>query len=102
LIVAWVAASEKDPEPVVVEVGEPLAGSLVLLDEQIGGFGSVVGCAGGVVGEDVLTPATQRLGKTTELGSGILVVAPLEGGASRGVVGFGVVEGPHRVVGPSA
>lgn len=70
------ACGEQDPEPVVVEVPEPAAGSLDSLDGEVRGFDGTVARAGGVVGEDLVTPAAERLRETAQLGAGLHSGAP--------------------------
>jgi hypothetical protein len=73
------AAGEQDAEPVVVDVAEPAAGALDLLDQEVGGFDRSVRCAGAVVVQDLGAPAAQRLEEPCELRPGLGVGAPGDG-----------------------
>src|SRR5690606_37467595 len=96
------AAGEEQPEPVVVEVAEAVAGSAGVLDEQVHGLGgAVAGAVGGVEGEKLVGPAVDGRGEPDQLGH-IGLRAPLEerDQASAGVVDVDSAEhGPQELLG---
>lgn len=96
------AAGEEEPEPVVVEVAEAVAGSAGVLDEQVHGLGgAVAGAVGGVEGEELVGPAVDGRGEPDQLGH-IGLRAPLEerDQASAGVVDVDSAEhGPQELLG---
>jgi hypothetical protein len=59
------AAVEDEPNSVVVEVAESLAGPFDLLDQQVGRFSGSVGDAAGVeVGQQYLPPGVDGAGQS--------------------------------------
>src|SRR3954466_14917091 len=63
------AAAEEESASVVGEVAVAVTESSDLLDEQVDGFGrSVAGAAGGVEGEDLVTPPVDGVGEAGEFG----------------------------------
>ena len=90
------AAGEQDAEPVVGQVAKAAAGSFDLFDHEVGGFDGSVGCAGGVMVEDLGPPPSECLGEATEFGSGFGSGAPGDRIVER-VLGDGRVVGEIHV-----
>jgi len=75
-MLAYEAAAEQDPEPIVREVAEPTTGSFHLLDQQVRGLDRAIRGAGRVVGEDLVPPSTQGLRESEKFGAGFGRRAP--------------------------
>lgn len=83
------AAVEGEPESVVVEVAEPVADALDLLDEKLHGFGRPVREPGVVVGEDLVPPGGDGASESGQLGHlrfGAALVEPGEPAAGMGEI----------------
>src|ERR687897_3364147 len=66
--VAMGAAAEEEPESIVVEVPEPEAEALDVLDDQVGALGGGVGEPGAVPAQDRGFPAGDGAAEPFELG----------------------------------
>ena len=86
---------EQEPEAVVVEVAEPVADALDLLDEQVHRFGRPVRQSGVVVGEHLVLPRSDGLGEPVQLGD-LGLRAPLVEDREP-TTGMGEVDGRVRV-----
>ena len=64
----WGAAAQQEPEAIVVEVAEPEAEALDVLDDQVGAFGGGVGQPGAMPAQDRGLPAGDGAGEPFELG----------------------------------
>src|ERR671918_1546762 len=64
----WGAAAQEEPDPIVVEVPEPEAEALDVLDDQVGALGGGVGESGAVPTQDRGFPAGDGAGEPFELG----------------------------------
>jgi hypothetical protein len=64
----WGAASQEEPESIVVKVPESEAEPLDVLDDQVGAFGGGVGEPGAVPAQDGCLPAGDGAGEAIELG----------------------------------
>jgi len=92
------AAVQQQPEAVVVEVAEAVAGSLDLLDQQVHHLGRAVGDAAVVeVGEQLVAPGVDSHGEAVQLrdiGVGAMHPPPVQPPPSL-VAGLGAVEQPQ-------
>src|SRR5918994_5206666 len=68
-MVPWGATAEEEPESIVVEVPEPEAEALDVLDDQVGAFGGGVGEPGAVPAQDRWLPAGDGAGESFKLGN---------------------------------
>jgi hypothetical protein len=75
----WGAASQQEPEPIVLEVAEPEAEPLDVLDDQVGALGGGVGEPGVVPAQDWCLPAGDGAGEAFELGHPAGVAVVVEG-----------------------
>jgi hypothetical protein len=75
----WGAAAEQEPESIVLEVLEPEAEWLDVLDDQVGALGRRVGEPGGVPAQDRGLPAGDGAGEVLELGHVAVGAVVVEG-----------------------
>ena len=64
----WGATAQQESEPIVLEVPEPEAEALDVLDDEVGAFGRGVGEPGPVPAQDRGLPAGDGAGEPVELG----------------------------------
>jgi hypothetical protein len=63
------ATLEEDPQPEVLEAAKPMRHTDDLLDDEIDSLRRALGCAGGVVSEDLGAPASDRASQAVKLRS---------------------------------
>ena len=76
----WCAAAEQESEAIVVEVAEPEAEPLDVLDDEVGALGGGVGQPGAMPAQDRGLPAGDGPGEPFELGHAARVAVVVEHG----------------------
>lgn len=75
----WGAAAQEEPESIVLEVPEPEAEPLDVLDDEVGALGRRVGEPGAVPAQDGCFPPGDGGGEPFELGHAAAVAVVVEG-----------------------